>query len=149
MMETKDNEPIETIGAACQRLAEVYDGQQPVVDTQKEMTKGYVNSLIDCARRGEQALGKEKPFYVCVQLRKERHLANVIRTQFYYRQTRPSPSYDLSLYWYDPKAEDLRFVWCIPDIETTHMMAHPAFIPEKNEEELSYFCRCFLKGTLI
>lgn len=148
-METKENDSPETVGAASQRLAQLYDGHQPVVDTQKEMTKGYVNSLIDCARRGEEALGKENPFYVCVQLRKERTMSNVIRSQFYYRATRPSPSYDLSLYWYNPKEENLRFVWCIPDIETTQIMAHPAFVPEKDEEELSYFCRCFLKGTLI
>ena len=144
-----DDAPVETIGAACQRLTEVYDGMQPVVDTQKEMTKGYVSSLISCARRGEQALGREKPFYVCVWLRRERHLNNTMRAQFFYRLTRPSPQYDLSLYWYDPKAEDLRFVWCIPDVETTHIMAHPGFLPEKDEEQLSWFCKCFVKGTLI
>lgn len=138
-----------TVGAAAIDLMSKGDQHQSVLDTTHEMTKGYMDSLIECAKSGEKQYGRDKPFYICVQTRRERLLENVIRNQFYARQTRPIPTYDLALYHYTPKTEDLRFVWCIPDKETVADMSSNGFIPTKEEEQLYWFVNCFIAGTLV
>lgn len=138
-----------TVGAAAVELMAKGDQRQSVIDTQREMTKGYIQELIKCALCGARVYGKEKPFYVCVQTRRERLLPNVIRNQFYHRMTRPEPEFDLALYHYEPKEEQLRFVWCIPDTQTVMEMAQPEFTPTREQEQLFSFVRAFLACKLI
>jgi hypothetical protein len=138
----------ETVGHASLRLlSKSNQSPERVVDLQHEMQRKYVDNLIEAAKNGENAFGTKKPFYVCVQTRRERLMQNVIRNQFYPRQTRPIPQYDLALYHYDPKDEKLSFVWCIPDKETTWELASRKVDDDQNQ--LSYFCECFLNNTLI
>lgn len=138
-----------TVGEASLKLLEKGDEKQSVIDTQREMQKGYVDNLIEAAKKGEELYGKEKAFYVCVQNRRERILKNVIRCQFYPRQTRPRPAYDLSLYWYDPKTEELRFVWCVPDQETViKLLANESTVPDDHKQLLG-FCRAFINNSLV
>ena len=137
-----------TVGAAALE-AKKDPYPQDVIETQRAMQKGYVDELAKCAKNGEQLFGKTKPFYLCVQTRRERLLDNVMRNQFYPRQTRPSPAYDLALYHYDPKDELIRFVWCIPDNQTVdYLIAHEHEIP-LDERQLVDFCKAFKAGTLI
>lgn len=143
------SEPRKTVGAAAVELMNKGDQKQGVIDTQREMTKGYIDELIKCAQNGARSYPDKKPFYICVQTRRERLLANVVRNQFYHRMTRPSPEYDLALYHYDPKEEQLRFVWCIPDKETVAEMSRPDYRPEHGEMQLYHFVKSFLGGTLI
>lgn len=139
----------QTVGAAAVELANKGDECQSVEDTQREMQKNYVEELIKAAQTGEKLYGKIKPFYVCVQTRRERLLHNVIRSQFYPRQTRPFPTYDLSLYYYNPRDESLAFVWAIPDKQTVEMMDDPTYIPKREEVQLYGFVKAFKKGCLI
>ncbi len=139
----------QTVGQAAIDLMQKGDQQQSVIDTQREMQKNYVDNLIEAAKRGEDLFGKTKPFYICVQNRRERLLNNVIRSQFYPRQTRPSPTYDLSLFWYEPCSENLRFVWCIPDKEAVeNLISNENNVPE-DHKQLVHFCKAFKAGTLI
>ncbi len=138
-----------TVGAAALELMVKGDDRQGVIDTQREMTKGYVDQLIICAQSGEIAYGRTNNFYVCVQTRRERLLQNVIRNQFYHRLTRPGPAYDLALYYYNPKDEDLRFIWCIPDKQTVEAMSEPGYMPPIEQQQLYGFVRGFLDGTLV
>lgn len=157
-----NQEKSETLGAASLRLSQNPDDHQTVIETQREMQKGYFDELVKCAKRGEVLHGKERPFYVCVQTRRERLLQNVVRSQFYTRVTRPIPQYDLALYHYDPSDEALSFVWCIPDKETVDYFAgywridgnsRPVWvdgaIPYEEERQLASFCVSFRNGTLI
>lgn len=145
----QDSSERKTVGAAAVDLMSKGDQKQSLIDTQREMQKGYVDELVKCALSGAEVYGKSNPFYVCVQTRRERLLQNVIRNQFYHRQTRPSPTYDLALYHYEPKEEQLRFVWCIPDKQTCEEMMLPDFIPTKDQRQLWDFVRGFMMGTLI
>jgi hypothetical protein len=139
----------ETVGKAALHLLAKGDQKQGVIDTQREMQKNYIDELIKCAQRGASMFGIEKPFYVCVQNRRERLLENVFRCQFYPRRSRPLPAFDLSLYHYDPKAEKLTFVWTIPDEETFKNMIEPGYISPKGEEQLYGFVKAFHEGRLI
>lgn len=138
-----------TVGECALELKAKGDQKQGVIDTQREMNKGYIAELIKCAQRGAMAYETDKPFYVCVQTRRERLLDNVIRSQFYHRLSRPAPAYDLALYHYDPKNEQLRFVWNIPDKETVEYMCQPGFIPEPDQHQLYHFVKSFVACTLI
>ena len=140
---------VQTVGAAALELAKKGDEKQSLIDTQREMQKNYINELITAAKNGEKQFGRSRAFYVCVQTRRERLLQNVIRNQFYARQTRPFPAYDLALYHYDPKDEKLSFVWTIPDKDTVDMMSEPGYIPNRGEEQLFGFVTSFKKGCLI
>ena len=138
-----------TVGqAACDILSQ-RQSPQSVVETQQEMMKGYVDDLILAAQNGVKLFGKSKPFYVCVQTRRERLLPNVIRNQFYARQTRPLPQYDLALYYYEPEAEKLSFVWCIPDKETVSEMVRTNYTGSSDQAQLLGFVKSFVAGTLI
>jgi hypothetical protein len=141
----------ETLGSASVKLLSQGDKKQPVIETQREMQKNYMENLVTCAKEGEKRLGCEKPFYLCVQTRKERLLTNVIRSQFYVRQTRPLPQYDLALYWYDPKDERIEFIWCIPNRDTVEDMIYKGNTNglEKDQVQLYNFCVGFKNGTLI
>lgn len=139
-----------TVGqAALEALKDPYP--QDVVETQREMLKGYIDELIKCAKRSEkypEFKGLDH-FYLCVQARRERLLTNVIRNIFYARVTRPAPTYDLSLYYYDVKSETIKFIWCIPDKETCELMLlHKHELPP-DQWQLLDFVEKFTKGTLI
>lgn len=138
-----------TVGACAVDLLVNSPGKQEVGETTQEMTKGYIEELIKTAKKGEELYGKEKHFYLCVQTRRERLLTNVIRNQFYPRQTRPTPHYDLALYFYEPKDEKITFIWCIPDRDTVLEMMDETFIPRPEERQLYGFVKSFINGTLI
>lgn len=139
----------QTVGKAALDLLKKPSCEQGVLDTSREMLKGYFDNLILAVESGRKQFGEDKPFYICVQTRRERLLENVIRNQFYCRQTRPAPAYDLALYWYDPKDENLQFVWCIPDPQTVEtLIENQSYVPQE-EQMLVWFCKCFKDGTLI
>lgn len=140
-----------TIGEIALELQKKGDQKQGVIDTQRAMMEKYVENLIECAKTNEKQFGKDKPFYLCVQTRRERLIENVIRNQFYARRTRPAPTYDLALYWYDPKDERIEFVWCIPDKDSVQQIIQDkkdGILPQ-DQMQLAEFCEWFLKGTLI
>lgn len=138
-----------TVGQASYEILSKKQDAQPVIDTQREMLKGYYDELIKAVYSGIEQYGSEKPFYICVHTRRERTMVNVIRNLFHPRQTRPSPTYDLALYWYDPKTEQLSFVWCIPDKQTVEDLIANEIYLDKEHLPLLGFCKSFIAGTLI
>ena len=137
----------ETVGAAALRLLKD-PSPQGVIETQQAMQKKYVDSVIEAVETGKRLYPDADFFYVCVHTRRERLLSNVIRNIFHPRRTRPIPQYDLALYYYDAKAEKISFVWCIPDKETVYDLVNN-ISPNKQDEQLTYFCKLFLENKLI
>ena len=124
---------------------------QDVIETQREMLKEYPDELIACAKRHEKMpeFQNLNHFYLCVQTKRERILTNVVRNYFYARRTRPAPTYDLSLYYYEPKDEKLTFIWCIPDKETCeYMLTYKHELPH-DQWQLLDFVEKFTNNTLI
>lgn len=135
-----------TVGQAAYELMSQPYYKQDAIETQREMLKGYHDELIKCV---EAHKDWTEPFYVCVQTRRERTMNNVVRNQFYARKTRPAPNFDLALYYYDPKTEQLAFVWCIPDhASVEYICSHASSLPPE-QGKLIEFCRSFKAGTLI
>jgi hypothetical protein len=82
------SEERKTVGALSQELLK-NPQEQSVIETQRKMQEDYLDELMQCAKRHEDIFGTEKPYYLCVQTKRERLLSNVIRSLFYARQTRP------------------------------------------------------------
>lgn len=134
-----------TVGAASVELTNKTKEKYDAVELQREMQKDYVDDLIKAAK----SVDWDEPYYVCVQCRKERHMANVVRNQFYARKTRPIADYDLTLYSYDPKTGDLKFEWTVPDPDTCLYLLHNADTLPKDHQELIYMLKQFSEGQLI
>lgn len=112
------------------------DPQQGVIDTQREMTKGYFDELKKCA---ESRKDLTKPFYIVVLSKKERLMENVIRNYFISRVTMPNPDWDQAVYRYDPSCGDLKFLWVLPDINTAKWLAgNPSEVPVEQYELYKY-----------
>lgn len=139
-------EPRITVGQAAHNILSKPQHSQDVIETQREMLKGYHDQLIKCVEANKDWTD---PFYVCVQTRRERTMSNVVRNQFYARQTRPAPTYDLALYYYNPKVEQLSFVWCIPDHASVEYICANATTLPLDQADLIGFCKSFKAGTLI
>ena len=138
----------ETVGSAALRLLKGAN-PQGVIDTQREMQKKYLDNVIEAVENGKKRYPEADFFYVCVHTKKERLLKNVIRNIFHPRITRPIPQYDLALFYYDAKTEKLSFVWCIPDRETVDAFASDEIPLTRENEQLAYFCKLFLKNSLV
>ena len=136
-----------TVGSEAVKLLQKGDQGQSVIDTQREMQKGYLDELVKCAKRYDW----HEPFYLCVQTRRERLLSNVIRCQFYARHTKPTPQYDLACYKYDPKDEKITFEWVVPDKETVEDVVKDSLglVPSLQiDPQLRNFCMQFHQKTL-
>jgi len=86
----------------------------------EQVTKDYMENLEIAAMNGKKKYSDEgyhDPFYVVVLMRKERLMKKVIRSGFTFRKTCPTPNYDQTLYKFDPKTDDLSFLWVIPSPE--------------------------------
>jgi hypothetical protein len=136
---------VQTVGAAAYEILRKGESSQGVVDTQREMQKGYLDELIKCAKRHEW----REPFYLCVITKKERIMQNVIRNYFFARQTRPAPDYNMALYKYDPIDECISFEWVLPDPESVDMILENAAQLPKEQNDLIDFCVKFRLGVLI
>ena len=137
-----------TVGSEAVKLLQKGDEKQGVIDTQREMQKGYIDDLIKCAKRYKDWT---ELFYICVQTRRERLLSNVVRSQFYGRLTRPTPEYDLALYSYDPKTENLKFEWVVPDKETVEQIVEMnklGIVDLEIDPDLWKYCLQFHSRTL-
>lgn len=134
-----------TVGQASLELSDKAKEKYDAVELQREMTKDYLNEIYKTAK----SVNWEDPFYICVQARKERLLENVVRNQFYARKTRPLPDFDLTCFSYDPKTEDLKYEWTIPDPDTClWLLANEDELPE-DHQQLIYFIKQFSQGKLI
>ena len=142
------SEERKTVGALSQELLK-NPQEQSVIETQRKMQEDYLDELMQCAKRHEDIFGTEKPYYICVQTKRERLLSNVIRSIFYARQTRPIPDYDLALYYYEPKDEKITFIWAIPDRESVEYIIENALYLPSDHADLIKFCHQFKENTLI
>lgn len=136
------------VGAAAVKLQEkAVDNNHSVIDQTQEQISKYHDNLIQCVKDNK---GKyENNFYVVVLTKKERLLENVIRNYFFARSTCPSPDYDQAVYYYNSKAEELSFIWVIPDRETSIILMKNWHQVAPEERELLQFVIDFASGKLL
>jgi len=148
--DTKDYD--ENVGKLARDLQLQDDQKINPIDLQREIQKGnnsddsYESHLIQCLERGKQSM--EGPFFVVVLFKKERIMQNVVRNYFFFRHTCPTPEYDQTVYWFDPKTEELRYLWSVPDKKTAYEIYLSRHELPAEYEELGRFCQEFIDGVL-
>ena len=135
-----------TVGAEAQKLLALPDQRQPIIDTMEEMGKEYLKNLKECVERYPEW---KDPWYLCVIAKKERLMENVIRHYFYGRQTRPAPTYDLTLFVYNPGTGDLKHEWTIPDADTCAYLMLNGHRLGQEHQALCEMVKKYSSGTLV
>ena len=135
-----------TVGAHSAELLSSPDLRQGVIDTQREMQKGYYDMVKDCVARYPDW---KDPFYVVVRNKREIHMPNVIRQQIWARQTRPMPDYDLTLWKYTPATGDLEWEWVIPDQFTCSFLVDNESVLPDEQKSLISMVKKFKAGLLV
>lgn len=96
----------------------------PAHELQESMHKGdssektFEEEVWVTVGRGVKADYISGDFFVVVLFRKDRILKNIIRQQFFYRQTIPTPEFDQTVYKYFRKDDKLEMLWTIPNNAT-------------------------------
>lgn len=129
----------------------VYEGQKQktyhvdAIDLQREMFKQLPKKL-------DEVIASHKDYadeyYIVIENQKFRLLQNAIRQFIVVRKSRPLPHYDMSLFKYNNKTQQLTYEWTIPDLETTELMYdNRASVPNSEKQLLEFVIR-FKEGTL-
>lgn len=105
------------IGKLYQEAQEKKHDKVDLRELQRDFNSDYMENLREAAKRGKKKHVGYDNFYVCVIMKRERIMKKVLRNYFFTRVTCPSPSHDLTVYSFNTKTDDLKFLWLIPDIE--------------------------------
>ena len=142
-----------TVGEIALDLQKKGDLQTDSIELQREIHKGssskksYEEEVWECVERGKKDPKIEGDFFVVVLFKKERHLQNIIRQYFLYRQTCPTPEYDQTVYQYHRKQEQLQYIWTIPNNATCQYLPLMDEVPFDQELLLS-MVEAFKSGQL-
>lgn len=105
-----------TVGALSQELLQKQFDTRDPIELQREMQQEYIDNLIVCVQKNREHCKGD--FYVVVITKKEPLMPNVLRNYFFSRTSCPTPDYDQTVYRYKSAAEEIEYIWCIPDRET-------------------------------
>lgn len=112
-----------TVGAESLKLLNNSIGEigPDAIELQQEIHKGsnskksYEEEVWETVDRGRKDSTISGDFYIVVLVKKERHLQNVVRQLFFYRQSCPTPEFDQTVYKYYRKPDEIEFLWTVPN----------------------------------
>lgn len=110
--------------------------------------KSYEEEVWDTVDRGRNDPEIEGDFYVIVLVKKERHLKNVVRQFFFYRKSCPTPEFDQTVYKYHRKADEIEFIWTIPNNATCMFLPKMGSDLPDDQQLLLEMVNAFNKGDL-
>lgn len=105
-----------TVGSLSQELLQKQFDTRDPIELQREMQQEYIDNLVACVQKNISHFRGD--FYVVIITKKEPLMPNVLRNYFFARKSCPTPDYDQTVYRYKYAAEELEYVWCVPDRET-------------------------------
>jgi hypothetical protein len=112
---------VDTVGRKAIDLQMKGDLQTDSIELQTEIHKGsnskksYEEEVWECINRGLSDPKIEGDFFVVVLFKKERHLQNIVRQYFFYRQSCPTPEYDQTVYKIHRKGTKIQYLWTVPN----------------------------------
>lgn len=120
--------------------AEIHSGTKSKKSYQEE-----VYTTLAQAQKDDTITGQ---FFIVVLQKKERHLKNVMRSFFFYRQSCPTPTCDQTVYKCTKGSDNIDFLWAIPDAATCQWM--PLQKSQLTSEEMWLYSMvdAFNKGAL-
>jgi len=138
---------IKTVGQHSTELYKKEPKAYDPIDVQREVHKGYEESVYDALDRGKKEYRGN--LYVIVLLQREGYMQNVLRQRFFPRQSCPTPNYDQTVYRYNAKDDNLEFLWTIPAKETCELLYLNMLCLNPSERELLLFVLSFYDGSLL
>ncbi|HEY5236109.1 MAG TPA: hypothetical protein VIJ14_08025 [Rhabdochlamydiaceae bacterium] len=82
-----------------------------VGDMARELTTSLVDDINDAIAEYDK---REVPYYLMLHESKDLQMKSALRRRMLYFKYRPWPEDDTTVFWKDPKSQDLRFCWCLP-----------------------------------
>lgn len=116
------------------------------IELEREMHKEYDMNFVACIQSSKKVFPGN--FYVVVITKKEPLMQNVIRNYFFGRNTCPAPDYDQTVYSYDARKEEFKFLWVIPSKDACLYLKDNALQVAPEERDLLKFVLDFADGTL-
>ena len=143
----KSMEKRETVGKLSLDLLAKADDKHTVGEQMREQLSDYDKNLYECFDTNKSKY--TNTFYIVVLTRGDRLLKNVIRHQFFARNSCPTPEHDQCVYqchkdWLEPK-----FMWVIPCKEYSDHLYHNTTMVPLEESTLLRFTLDFYDGTLL
>jgi hypothetical protein len=140
-----------TAGQIALELAQKTPDTTRVIEIVQESFEDYEKKLVDTIEKAR--LKYPADFFIVVLSKLERALSldgrPFIRRLIADTAVCPSPFYDQVVYKYHRNAEDLQFLWSIPDPETcSYLENHSSMIP-KEEYQLLDFVQRYHNGSLL
>lgn len=150
-------EPIGKVALDLQQKAlKGHSDSTDAIELQREIHKGsnseksYEEEVWECVDRGRKDPAISKDFFITVLFKKERHLQNIIRQYFLYRQSCPTPEYDQTVYKYHRKDDDLEYLWTVPNNVACLALVKDleAGVIHPDHETLAHMAEAFLNRDL-
>ena len=128
------------IGKISSDLLKKTDPEVPVIEQGREMTKGYMDNVLDTLAAGKRIYPGD--FFVVVISKQEVLMKNVIRNYFLHRWSCPMPEYNQAVFMYNKKDDGLEFLWVLPNKNTCKNLAkNAALVPPDKWDLLQYVLR--------
>jgi len=142
-----------TVGETALDL-QVKDDKINAIELQREVHKGsnsersFEEEIWEAVDRGKKDPSMEGTFYIVVLFKKERHLQNILRQYFFYRQSCPSPDFDQTVYKYYPKGDEIEYLWTIPNNAACVFLPANRFDLPSEQLPLLEMVEAFRRGDL-
>jgi hypothetical protein len=136
----------ETVGKIATDLMMSTPETVSVKELGQDMLQDYMENLWITVERGSKDLASD--FFIVVLQKKERILDNVVRNQFLYRRSCPTPTYNQSVFRYSRNDDELEYIWSLPDKDSCHMLRANALQVVSEERDMLGFVLDFFDGTL-
>lgn len=136
----------DTVGKISSELIQKEAPTRDPIALEREMHKEYEVNVLECVEIHKKMFNSD--FYVVVLTRRDRLMKNVIRHQYFGRESCPSPDFDQTVYKYHKKEEAIEFLWVIPSQDVCHTFRDNALIVTESERPLLNFVLEFSDGTL-
>lgn len=152
-----------TVGALSSELKQKADQPINPQEIQQAQEKEYLDNLIwaveharkkvecadeDCKKNCATRDAMDGDFFIVGLLKKEKLLDNVLRNYFIPTKTCPTPSHDQTVYQFIAEKEDIKFLWVVPDQETSMILYDNRNIVVPEERGLLQFVIDYYEGNL-
>ena len=137
----------ETVGKLAVELAQKADDKHSIGEQMQEQLSNYDTELFLCFERNKQKY--KGIFYIVVITRGDKLLKNVIRHQFFARNSAPTPEYDQCVYQCHKEWPEPRFMWVMPCKDYSEYMFNNKESISPTEYQLLQFVIDFYDGTLL
>lgn len=136
----------EKVGKIATELQQKTPDTRNPIELKDEMLKDFEENFYLCIEREKHKY--DEPFFVVILAKREMVLTNVMRQYFFTRHTCPTPTFDQTVFRFDPKTYEAEYIWTIPDRDAAEYLLNNMLHLEPEEQELLRFVMDFRDGTL-